>query len=88
MHNDRIDKWANELEILGPHVVMAGRKLAKVRYRDLEKTDWHGEVTKFKPTTSTGILIPPVEVYFYFYRKTQIQSHDISCSRFRDAFRS
>ena len=39
MDNDRIDKWANELEILRPHVILAGRKLAKVRYRDLEKTD-------------------------------------------------
>ena len=66
MGNDRIDKcaWANELENLRPHVLMAGRKLAKARYRDLEKTDWHGGTTIFKPTasftftdTSTGILL-------------------------------
>ena len=66
MGNDRIDKcaWSNELKNLRPYVLMAGRKLAKARYRDLEKTDWHGGTTIFTPwarltftDTSTGILL-------------------------------
>ena len=66
MGNDRIEKcgWANEMKNLRPLVLMAGRKLAKGHYRDLEKTDWHGGVTIFKPwarltftDTDTGILL-------------------------------
>ena len=39
MENDRIDKhaWTNELKNIQPLVLMAGRKLAKGHYRDLEK---------------------------------------------------
>ena len=49
MRNDRIDKCAcaNELKNLRKCVLMAGKKLAKVRYRDLEKTDWNGGTTNF-----------------------------------------
>ena len=74
MGNDRIAKcaWADEMKNLRPLVLMAGRKLAKGHYRNLEKTDWHGGVTAFTPwarltftDTDTGILLlkQPTELF-------------------------
>ena len=80
MGNDRIDKcaWANELKNLRKYVLMAGKKLAKARYRDLEKTDWNGGTTNFYPwarltftDTATGMSLLllqntyPVPVIFH-----------------------
>ena len=80
MGNDRIDKcaWANELKILRKYVLMAVKKLAKAKYRDLEKTDWNGGTTNFYPwarltftDTATGMSLLllqntyPVPVIFH-----------------------
>lgn len=43
-------EWADQLRNLKPLVLTAAKKLAKSRYQDLDKVDWFGGTTPFKPT--------------------------------------
>ena len=89
MGKDRVDKcaFANELENLRPHVIMTGGKLAKTRCRDLEKTDWHGGVSKFKPTASLSFRDTSTDIFLLLPQNTNPKFHvlvseALSCFRF------